>query len=232
MTPRAALLTLVLAGSTAAAQSAPRPASPRPTVADTTVLDRAAASYASARSIRATFEQTLAPPGGTVRTAKGEYLQQGSARFAFRFSEPAGDVIVCDGTSLWLYLPSSAKSQVLKMPAQMAGGFSLLEQLLAKPRQQYIVTPRADTTVGDHRVAVFALAPRDQRAPFQRAVVWIGKADALLWMMETVEPSGLVRRVRFSSIRANASIPDGALTFRVPEGVKVVDQAALMGGKP
>jgi outer membrane lipoprotein carrier protein len=222
------LLALALSGWSAGAQS---PAV-RPTIADTTVLDRAAQSYASSRTIRATFEQTLAPPGGTVRSAKGEYLQQGSAKFAFRFSEPAGDVIVCDGADLWLYLPSSAKGQVLKMPAQMAGGFSLLEQLLSKPRQQYIVTPRADSVIGDHAVAVFALAPRNPRAPFQRAVVWIGKADALLWRMETVEPSGLVRRVTFSSIRPNATIPASAFTFTPPAGVKIVDQAALMGGKP
>ena len=200
--------------------------------ASDSLLDRAARAYTSARSIRAQFEQTLTNPNTqSTHTARGEFFQRGALHFAFRFSDPAGDAIVSDGAALWIYLPSNAKGQVLKMPGQAGAGLDFLTQLLTTPREHYGVSALPDTTVGGHQVAVFALAPKKPAAPFSRATLWVGRDDALLWQLETVEPSGLVRRVRFTSVRTNVDLPNGALTFVVPDGVRVVDQAMLMGAK-
>ena len=96
-----------------------------------TLVDRAARQYRAARTVRATFEQTLTSPAtGTVYPARGEYFQSGGSRFALRFTEPSGDAIVNDGTSLWLYLPSAAKGQVIKMPSQAGAGLDVLAELL------------------------------------------------------------------------------------------------------
>ena len=196
------------------------------------LLDRAAASYSSARTIRAQFEQTLTNPNTqSSHSARGEFFQRGALHFAFRFSEPAGDAIVSDGAALWIYLPSYAKGQVLKMPGEAGAALDVLTQLLTAPREHYTVTSLPDTSFGARQLAVFALAPKKPAAPFSRATLWVGRDDALLWQLETVEPSGLVRRVRFASVRTNVDIPRGALTFVVPEGVRVIDQRMLMGAK-
>jgi outer membrane lipoprotein-sorting protein len=68
--------------------------------------------------------------------------------------------------------------------------------------------------------------------PFTRATLWIGKSDALIWQLEVVEPSGLVRRVRFTSVRTDVDLPADALVFVVPAGVRIVDSGSLMGKKP
>lgn len=197
------------------------------------LLDRAAREYASIRTVRAQFEQTLTNPNtGATRTAQGEFFQRGPSRFALRFSDPAGDAIVSDGGALWLYLPSSAKGQVLKLPREAGAGLDFLTQLLTAPREHYAVSVLGDTMVGPRATAVFALTPTGANAPFTRATLWVGRRDAFLWQVETVEPSGLVRRVRFTAIRTNVPLPGNALTFRVPEGVRVIDQMALLGGKP
>ncbi|MFI5245713.1 MAG: outer membrane lipoprotein carrier protein LolA, partial [Gemmatimonadales bacterium] len=65
-----------------------------------------------------------------------------------------------------------------------------------------------------------------------RAMLWLGKADAIVWQLETVELSGLLRRVRFTAVRTGVDLPEGVFVFSVPDGVKVVDQAALFGQKP
>ncbi|HEY2850070.1 MAG TPA: outer membrane lipoprotein carrier protein LolA, partial [Gemmatimonadaceae bacterium] len=79
------------------------------------LVDRAAQLYRAATSVHATFEQTLTAPASAPQSASGEYFQGSNSRFALRFTDPAGDAVVNDGTSLWLYLPSSARGQVIKM---------------------------------------------------------------------------------------------------------------------
>ena len=197
------------------------------------LLDRAARAFASVRTVRAQFAQTLTNPGArSVQASHGEFFQRGPSRFAFRFSDPPGDAIVSDGVALWVYVPSAARGQVLKMPGESGAALDFLTQLLAAPREHYTVAIRPDSSIGSHPVAVFALSPKSGNAPFTHATLWVGRDDLLLWQLEAVERSGLVRRVTFSAIRTNIDLPGGALAFTVPEGVRVIDQAALFGGKP
>jgi outer membrane lipoprotein carrier protein len=196
------------------------------------MLDRAAAQYRNAHTIRAAFEQTLTGAGtGAKHKSIGEYFQSGS-RFALRFSDPAGDAIVSDGSSLWLYLPSSAKGQVIKMPSQAGEGLDILTELLGAPKSSYIVAKWREEPVDAHATTVLTLSPRKNDMPFTHATLWIGNSDGLIWKLETVEQSGLTRRVRFTSVNFDAELPADVLTFNVPAGVKIIDQAALMGKKP
>ena len=192
---------------------------------------KAAARFANARTIRAGFEQTLiSPMTRTPRLSRGEMLQRPPARFAFRFTDPAGDLVLADGEALWVYLPSTAKGQVLKLPRELGSAFDVVAKLLANPddKNQVRVVPEADM-VGGEPVRLFALTPRGEGAPFQSARVWIG-ADALVRQIEIEEPGGLRRRLRFTNMRLGASLPKGAFVFTVPDGVRIIDQAALMGG--
>ncbi len=201
------------------------------TTAALALYRKAAVRFANARTIRAEFEQTLVSPiSRTPRVSRGEMLQRPPSRFAFRFTDPAGDAVIADGEALWVYLPSSAKGQVLKLPREVGGAFDVVARLLANPgdRNQVRVVPAADM-VGDEPVRLYALTPRSEGAPFQSAKVWIG-ADALVRQIEIEEPGGLRRRLRFSSMRLGAKLPRSAFVFTVPEGVRVIDQAALMGG--
>lgn len=202
---------------------------------DTTfaTLDRAVTLYGSATTVRGKLEQTLTnPQAKSTYNAKGELFQRDRKRFALRFTEPATDAIVNDGKFLWVYLPSTMPGQVMKLPMAASGTFDFLSQLLSAPRDSYLVTTRPDTTVSGHRAAIYAMVPRKPNTPFLRATLWIGRDDAKLWMLETVEPSGLVRRVRFTTMTIGAPLPDGVLTFTPPTGVKVVDPQAMMAGKP
>jgi outer membrane lipoprotein carrier protein len=196
------------------------------------LLDRAVRLYGSGTTVRAKLDQTLINPAAkTTRSAKGELFQDARKRFALRFTEPAADAIVNDGKALWVYLPSTMPGQVMKLPLQAGGTFDFLSQLLQAPRKSYDVTLRPDTTVGSRTVSVYALLPkRLNGTPFLRATLWIGVNDAKLWMLETVEPSGLVRRVQFTTMTLGAALPRGVLTFTPPEGARVVDPQAMMGG--
>ena len=78
------------------------------------VLERAITAYKDVNTVRATFTQRVTNPmlGKTVE-AKGEVVQDRPDKIAIRFTDPAGDAIVSDGTNLWIYLPSTAPGQVM-----------------------------------------------------------------------------------------------------------------------
>ena len=75
-------------------------------------------SWSTTRTLQANFDQTITNPilGRTV-ASRGVFVQERPNRVSITFTEPAGDRIVGDGKSLWVYLPSSTPGQVLKLPA-------------------------------------------------------------------------------------------------------------------
>jgi outer membrane lipoprotein carrier protein len=202
------------------------------TLSTVSLVDRAAQQYRAAASVRATFEQALTVPGSAPQTARGDYFQGSGSRFALRFAEPAGDAIVNDGTALWLYLPSSARGQVIKMKSGAGTRFDLLGELLSAPKADYTTVRVRDEEINGHAATVYRLTPKKPDLPFTRATLWIGKSDALIWQLETVEAEGTTRRIRFTSVQMNGAMPADEFVFAVPAGVRVIDQASLFGKKP
>ena len=192
------------------------------------LLDRAVASWAKVKTARATFEQTITNPlTGRTLTASGEYQQVRPGKLSVRFSDPANDRIVSDGSHLWLYLPSTTPGQVIRTSVKNAGAgtVDLSAQFLIAPRSRYTVTPAGAAQLSGRATHAFSLVPKEKEgAPFQTATVWIDDADATVRQFEVTEPSGVQRRVRLTSFRPNAPVDASAFRFDVPEGVRVVDR--------
>jgi outer membrane lipoprotein carrier protein len=197
-------------------------------------LDRAAKAFKQSKSVRATFEQTLKNPlTGTEVKATGELLLDQPNRVAVTFTKPAGDRVVSDGRWLWVYLPSSAPNQVLKLSAKDKGlgGIDLVGELLTAPASRYLVADGGTASVGGRATHAVALTPKADGGPIEKATVWVDDADASLRQFEVTDANGLVRTVRITSWTPNAAVPAAAFRFDVPPGVRVVDQAAFTGGR-
>ena len=233
MTPHPLVARVVCAALAASVAAGEAGAQPGAQSATDSLLDRAARFVASARPMRAAFEQTLYNPDvRQTKTSRGEFAQQGAAKFAFRFSDPPGDAIVADGNAIWVYLPSAARGQALKLPIAQGAQLDLITQLLTAPRASYKITTGKPTELGDRPVAVVQLEPKVAGTPFTQATLWLDREDALIRQLEAVEPSGLVRKIRFTNMRTDGELPAGMLTFTVPTGVKVIDASGLFGVKP
>jgi outer membrane lipoprotein-sorting protein len=108
-------------------------------------------------------------------------------------------------------------------------GLDLIGTLLRDPATRYAITGLGDTTIEGRRLARVALVPRGS-APFTRATLWLEPRTAEIAIAEFQEPSGLLRRLTLARIRRGGRLPADAFVFTPPPGVRVVDQAALMGG--
>jgi chaperone LolA len=190
------------------------------------ILDRAVAAYGRITSFRAAFVQEVSDPmiGGGA-PSRGEFLQQRPSRFAMRWTEPRGDVILADGQYLWVYLPSSTPNQVVRSRLTGRAGESadVIAEFLDRPRERFTVSyVRVDRANG-READVLVLTPRSGDAAYARVHVWVDRQDALVRKVEITEASGAVRRLTFDRLRTNVAIPASSFVFRPPTGIRVVD---------
>ena len=190
-------------------------------------IDRAVAAWTAAKTVRASFEQTLRNPlTGSDVTARGEFQQQGRSRIDIRFTEPSGDRIVADGRSLWIYVPSTTPGQVIRSTlAQGANSVDLAGQFLTSPRSKYHISAAGTAMVGGRPARGLLLLPkREGSQPFTRATVWVDDRDGLIRQFEVTDQNGVTRRVRLTSIRVNVPLDPGAFRFTPPAGARLVQQ--------
>ena len=207
--PHAAFVLLALAS--------PQQPDPWPTI------DRAAAVYDTVATFHADFVQIIDNPmTGAPDTTRGRLFIEPPARFAMRFRDPAGDRIVADGRTLWLYTPSTTPGQVIRTAIPTAGGTSpnLLAQFLERPRERY----SARRLRADGADEVISLRPRDPGAAYVEAVLWIGRDDGLVRRMEIAEATGQRRVIILTGVRVNGGVDRREFTFAPPAGVRVVDR--------
>lgn len=191
------------------------------------ILSRAVSAYSGASSIAVRFNQTISNPltGRTLETT-GELSRQRPNLLSISFSGSDPDRIVADGSSLWVYLPSSAPGQVIRMPAKAAGGGMVIDpmgQLLSAPPGTYDVVGAGTASVGGHATHAITLTPRSRNSMFTSATVWVDDSNGLVRQLESREQSGLVRRIVVTSYRTNLVIPRSTFEFAPPPNVRVVD---------
>jgi len=189
------------------------------------ILDRAVAAYAQVTTLRADFSQTVHDPMiGSDDTSRGEYLQQ-RPKFAIRWRQPSGDMIVSDGQTVWVYTPSSQPGQVIRQDVTGRQGESgdFLAQFLERPKERFTVTYERAEGVGSRPADVLALAARDRNAPYRTVRIWVDRQDNLVRRIEITGSAGDTRRIALDRLRVNQPIAAARFVFRPPAGARVVD---------
>ena len=191
------------------------------------IIGRASRVYRSLSSLRADFVQVIDNPMIDSAESRGTLVQSGEAKLAMRFSDPPGEAIVIDGEHVWVYTPSTVPDQVLRMALPSGGpvyGYNILAWLLDRPAERYEASYVRQDKVGGRAVDVVELVPAVPDLPFERAIVWIDRGDALPRRLDILEPSGATRTLTLSNVRTNQRVAESTFRFEVPRGVRVVDQ--------
>ncbi|HWL39282.1 MAG TPA: outer membrane lipoprotein carrier protein LolA [Gemmatimonadaceae bacterium] len=190
-----------------------------------TIIDRAASAYSRLTSMRAEFRQTLTNPlTGSTQTVSGEIVRRKPNLMNISFNN--GDRVAADGTSLWVYLPSSVPGQVIRVPytGGNAGSVDPADQFLNSPRTRYTVSSAGTATIGGRATRVLNLVPRRSNDVVTRAKLWIDDEDYTVRQFEVENNNGLKRKVVITSFTRNPQIDRSRFRFTVPRGAKVVDQ--------
>lgn len=189
-------------------------------------IKRAIAAWSRVKTLRATFEQTITNPiTGSAMLSRGELQQRKPSKLAITFTDPAGDQIIGDGQFVWVYLQSATPGQVIKLASTDVGAAStdLIGQFLTTPRSKYTATDAGeDKVAGRAARAIVLLAKPGEHLPFVRAKVWVDGADGLIRQFESTDGNGITRKVRLLTLNPNVAVTESAFSFRIPEGVRVV----------
>ena len=191
------------------------------------IIDRAVAAYARLNSMRAEFRQTLTNPlTGSTQTTSGVILRKKPNLLSINFS--SGDRVAADGSTLWVYLPSSVPGQVVRMPytGTNASAVDPADQFLNSPRTRFNVASAGTAIVGGRSTHIVTLVPKRSNANFSTAKVWIDDSDSSIRQFDVETANGLRRRVVITSFTPNPALSKSTFRFVVPKGAKIVDQAA------
>ncbi len=208
----------------AALAAAPSAASAQDAAA---IVGRSSRVYRSLSSLSADFVQLIDNPMIDSATSKGTLVQAGEDKLAMRFTDPPGEAIVIDGEQVWVYTPSTTPGQVIRMALPSGGpvyGYNILAWLLDRPAERYTATYVRSDRLNGRTVDVVKLDPAVPDLPFEHAIVWLDKEDGLPRRLEITEHSGATRTLTLSMVRTNRTVPDDTFRFKVPPGVRVVDQ--------
>lgn len=217
------LVTGILAGVLALPASHPNRQDTAPNAAD--IAERAAKVYQALSSFRANFRQVIDDSMIGSFESRGKLIQTGTSKLSMRFSDPAGEAIVMDGKQVWVYTPSTTPGQVLRLPLPSGPTFgpNVLAWLLDHPSERYTTRYVREDLLESRPVDVIALTPRDSTLPFQRAVLWIDRTDALPRRLQLQERSGARRTLTLSRVEINVPVAARTFTFVVPPGVRIIE---------
>lgn len=189
------------------------------------IMTRAARAWQQLSSFQADFRMRLDDPLIDEPESRGRFYQQGTNRWALRFTDPPNTAILFDGSAVWVYMPEEAPRQVNKYPPP--GGavyeYNRIGWLLDRPLEKYRATWLREELVEGQKTDVLLLEPLELGMPFRRATIWIDRETVLPRKVELDEKLR-IRTITFSRLRTNGTVPPGTFVFRVPEGVRVIEQ--------
>ncbi len=173
VTPDMRIIATVIAVATAVVVQAQTPDA---------IMQRASSAYLEMKTVRAEFQQTITNPlTGTNAVSHGVMFRKAPNLLSVNFTDPRGDRVVADGKALWVYLPSSAPNQVIRLPSNGKSTMALVEPgelFLSSPSSRYNISSNGTATVSGRRANVISLVPKTGNNVFTRAKVWIDTQDA------------------------------------------------------
>jgi outer membrane lipoprotein carrier protein len=173
------------------------------------------------QSLQAQFKQTLTDRNGqTVEQASGTLAIRRPDRFRWDYREPNEQLIVADGSRIWLYDADLEQVTVRKLddtlsatPAMLLSGQGNLEQ-------------NFEVTQTSQEGGVFWVRMQPKRDDTDFKWVRLGFDGAALKFMELADKLGQTTHLEFAQLERNPTLDPSRFTFTVPPGADVIGDAS------
>lgn len=180
-------------------------------------IDALKAFISDTRSARANFVQTVVDQNGRIRqTSEGTLAFSRPGKFRWSYMKPYEQLIVGDGSKLWIYDADLDQVTVRKLgdalgssPAALLAGNNDIEK-------HYLLK---DVGAQDG-VEWLEARPRDQNSTFES--VRMGFAQNTLVSMELKDTFGQTTLLKFNKLEKNPALNGADFKFTPPKGVDVI----------
>ena len=189
-------------------------------------LDTLETFVKTVKSGRASFTQVVTSPSregqaGKTRTSSGTFEFQRPNRFRFEYKKPFEQVIVADGTTLWLYdvdlSQVTARNQALVMGSTPAA-------IIASASSTVALTRDFDLEGAPDKDGLQWAVARPKNRDGQLNNMRVGFRGNELAQLEIVDGFGQRSVITFDKLEANAAVPADRFHFKPPQGATVVKQ--------
>ena len=183
-------------------------------------LDDFLAFNAGTKSATARFEQQVMDRAGkVVESAAGTLAFARPGKFRWTYDKPHKQVLVGDGTKLWIHDPDLNQVTVKRMEGAMS---STPAALLAGRDDITTLFTLKDAGAADGLAWVEA-SPKAQDTGFER--VRLGLKGKSLAAMELHDQLGGRTLLRFADLKPNAAVAPQTFAFAPPKGADVIEDA-------
>lgn len=218
--PRSASASTPATPAAAAASASPAARKSAPlSAADLAALARVERAVAQLASVRAEFVQELVDPRTqAVQRAEGTLSLQRPGRFRWDYSQPR-QLIVADGTKLWLYDPDLEQVTVRRVRDTLSQTPAMLLSGQSRIRDEFEVRDGGSADGLDW----VRLLPKSPDADFRE--LRLAFTGDTLRRMEFEDKLNQLTRITLSRIERNARLDAALFRFVPPPGVDVIGPA-------
>lgn len=171
----------------------------------------------SLNSFQADFEQTLYDGNSQpLKTSTGSIRLKRPGRFVWTYETPEEQVIVADGSRIWLYDKDLEQVTVNAIDERLAGTPLQLLMSASSITESFDVEALGNSD----NIDWFELLPKTEQSDFES--VFIGLNDQGLAAMELRDNFGQATQILFFEFDVDVPIDDSVFVFDVPEGVDVI----------
>jgi len=208
MRARGVLLLLVVLGLTA-----------QPPAAAASSLDRFSQFLSATQSGRGEFEQRVTDRNGKlVQQSRGTLAFQRPGKFRWTYVKPYAQLIVGDGTRVWIYDEDLRQVTVRRVDQALTSTPAALLAGDNAAMRAFHISDRGEKDGLEWLEAV----PRDKEGGFER--VRLGFAPGGLDTMELHDSFGQVTVLRFTGLARNPSLDPSLFRFSPPKGADVIGE--------
>lgn len=187
------------------------------------------ARFKSLKAYQADFSLNIKDLGKT-RTSSGVATYGEGGKLNFTFSQPAGDIIVSNGQTLYVYVARlrAVGRQPLKTKDKdgkslySAGTAEGLSNLFRRYHYRFD-KPEQPREFADGRYYVLELKEKEITGGYDKITLFVEPETYLIRRMLASSPSGRSVELAFSNIKLNPTIDAKVFQFKEPENVKIVD---------
>lgn len=174
-------------------------------------------------ALQAKFRQALyTNHSPDPQVSEGLLFIKRPGRFRWEYTEPAGQLVVCDGERIWMYDEDLEQVTVRPVddtlrgtPAMLLSGQATLEETFEVLR-----------TFEKDGLDWVALTPKEDSPEF--ASLQIGLEGGVVRRMELVDSLGQMTRIELWDVAREADLADDLFAFEPPEGADVIGQGSSL----
>lgn len=179
------------------------------------------------QSLQADFKQTLTDSKGEVtEQSSGTIAIRRPNRFRWEYRQPHEQLMVADGTRIWLFDPDLEQVTVRRMGDSLSATPAMLLSGEGKLADNFNVTK----TSQDATAQWVMLEPKRNDTDFKW--VRLGFANDVLRYMQLADKLGQITTLEFNNVQKNPPLDASLFVFKVPEGADVIGDAGTAASAP